>query len=145
MVNNDPDETDYQSTASDEMNASNMDSEAILELNDVFTALNHPRRRYLLYTLASGTSEETLTDLATKIAAWEQDKPVSEVSDDERTRVQISLYHSHVPKLADLDIVEFHESDDIVVQALNIEQVQTVLDNAGGSLDNQQETHARDQ
>lgn len=118
-------------------------TESVLELDEVFTALGHPRRRYLVYALANGSTEETLAELAAKIAAWERDKPIADVSDEERDNVHISLYHSHVPKLAGLGILDYHEGEDIVVEALNTEQVQAVLDGAGAELDSRQEAHAR--
>jgi len=120
-----------------------MPAESVLELDEVFSALSHPRRRYLLYTLVNGNCEETLTELATKIAAWEQDKTTGDVTQEERRRVHASLYHSHVPKLADLGIIEYHEGEDIIVRTRDTEQVQAVLNGAGAELDSRQEMHAR--
>lgn len=125
------------------MRVSDNSTERILELDEVFTALDHSRRRYLLYTLANERSEETLSELATNIVAWEQDKPAGEVTDEERRRVHVSLYHSHIPKLADLGIVEYREGEDIIVRARNTEQVKGVLDGAGAELDSRQEDHAQ--
>lgn len=121
------------------------DVPAVLELDEVFTALGHPRRRYLLYTLINERSEETLPELATKIVVWEEDKPVDGVTDEERRNVHLSLYHSHVPKLDRLGIVEYQQGDDVLVRARNTEQVQAVLDGAGAELDQRQETHAREE
>lgn len=120
-----------------------IDVPTLLELDEVFSALSHPRRRYLLYTLINGHSEETLPELATKIVAWERDKSTAEVTDEERREVHLSLYHAHVPKLADLGIVEYRQAEDIIVRARNTEQVQAVLDGAGAELDQRQEDHAR--
>lgn len=119
------------------------DAPPVLELDTVFTALSHPRRRYLLYALINEDHEETLSELATKIVAWEQSKSTDEVADEERRQVHLSLYHSHVPKLADLGIVEYQQGKDIVVRARNTEQVQAVLNGAGAELDQRQENHAR--
>jgi hypothetical protein len=115
----------------------------VLDLDGVFEALDHPRRRYLLYTLINGSSEESLAELATTIAAWEREKPEAAVTDDERTDVQLTLYHSHVPKLANLGVLEYREDEDIIVRARNTEQVQAVLDGAGAEFDARQEEHAR--
>lgn len=115
-----------------------------LELDEVFAALGHPRRRYLVYTLANGGSEVTLPELATEITAWERDIPAGEVSEEDRKPVQISLYHSHIPKLVDLGIIEYHEGEDIIVRARNTTQVEAVLDGAGAELDSRQEGHAKD-
>jgi DNA-binding transcriptional ArsR family regulator len=149
MVDDPPDEReDVDSitgeSATPERTPANTSSEAILNLDEVFAALGHPRRRYLLYTLVNESSEETLSELATKLAAWEQDKPTSEVTDDERQDVHISLYHSHIPKLADLGVLDYHEKGDIIVRARNTAQVQAVLNGAGAELDARQEGHAQD-
>ncbi|WP_266082494.1 DUF7344 domain-containing protein [Haladaptatus caseinilyticus] len=83
-------------------------SESILELQPVFEAIAHPRRRYLVYTLAEET-EWSLDDLATKLAAWETDTAETNIATLARQELYTSLYHSHVPKLVDLDVIEFDD------------------------------------
>ena len=126
------------------MNEPTTSGTSVLELDEVFAALGHPRRRYLVYTLANGGSEATLPELAAKIAAWEEGIPAGEVSEENRKRVHVSLYHSHVPKLADLGIIEYHEGEDSIVRARNTTQVEAVLDGAGAEFDSRQEDHAKD-
>lgn len=116
----------------------------ILELDDVFAALGHPRRRYLLYTLAKEGDETELSELATKIAAWEQDKSPGEITDEERKRVQTALYHSHIPELTRLNALEFRKEEDAIVRTANTPQVERVLDGAGAELDGRQEIHAKE-
>lgn len=116
--------------------------EAILELDHVFEALAHPRRRYLLYTLQEGT-EWTLTELATKLAARENDLAEESVGRDEHSRVYTSLYHAHVPKLVDSDVLTFETGAEIIRPGPNAEQVLAVLEGAGASFDSRQEAHAR--
>ncbi len=146
MVDDPPDETNAGPDSSDESRQLSFSSpEALLELDEVFTALGHPRRRYLLYSLVNGAPTATLPELATQIAAWENDKSPGAVSDDERAEIHTSLYHSHIPKLADLGVVEYEEDEDIVVRAVYTDQVKAVLGHAGGEEDSRQETHARQQ
>jgi hypothetical protein len=115
----------------------------ILEMEFVYEALAHPRRRYLCYSLLSNT-RWTLTELSTKLVAWEQDVPEEDVADFDRDEMYVSLYHAHVPKLIELDIVEFEDGDEeFVVADENAVQVLAVLEGAGASLDALQETHAR--
>ncbi|WP_435063973.1 DUF7344 domain-containing protein [Halobaculum sp. EA56] len=117
---------------------------AILELDHVYGALGHPRRRYLCYTLLENT-RWSLTDLATKIAAWENEVPEHEVTTRQRERVYVSLYHAHVPKLVDEGVITFDEETETIEPAENADQVLAVLDNMGASLDSFQETHAREE
>lgn len=115
----------------------------ILEIDHVYEALGHPRRRYLCYTLLE-SQEWSLTDLATKITAWENEIPEYEVTADQREWVYISLYHAHVPKLVDEDIIAFDDRTETISTAENAAQVLTALEGMGASLDSAQEKHARD-
>jgi DNA-binding transcriptional ArsR family regulator len=145
MDDSQPDETETEPLSTDtSMTHPDESPDPLLELDEVFAALGDTRRRYLLYTLVNEKSEVPLTELAANIAAWEENKPVSEVTDDEHMDVYVSLYHIHVPKLVDVGIVDYQEAEDIIIQARNTEQVQAVLDGAGAELDSRQETHARD-
>ena len=119
-----------------------MSRRSVLELQPVFEAIAHPRRRYLVYTLAEET-EWSLDDLATKLAAWETDTPEANIATLTRQEMSTSLYHTHIPKLVDLDVIEFDAATETITPGPHAVQVLTVLEGAGGSLDNRQETHAR--
>lgn len=114
----------------------------ILEIDPVYEALGHSRRRYLCYTLLEA-AEWSLTDLARKIAAWEHDVPEHAVTDDQRETVYVSLYHAHVPKLVDEGVITFDETTDTIRPAEHAEQVVAALEGMGASLDSEQERHAR--
>ncbi|WP_458191120.1 DUF7344 domain-containing protein [Haladaptatus sp. NG-WS-4] len=142
-----PDEWETDSDRADEESAAERDfdveiSETILELQPVFEVISHPRRRYLVYTLAEKT-EWSLDDLAIKLAAWETDTPETNIATLTRHEMYTSLYHSHVPKLVDLDVIEFDDETETITPGSHALQVLTALEGAGGSLDNRQETHAR--
>ncbi|AUG49586.1 hypothetical protein BVU17_18625 (plasmid) [Haloarcula taiwanensis] len=115
---------------------------SILEIEPVYQALGHSRRRYLCYTLLEDT-EWSLTELATKIAAWEHDVPEHAVTEAQREEVYVSLYHAHVPKLVDEGVITFDETTETITTAEHAEQVIAALEGMGASLDSNQETHAR--
>ena len=110
----------------------------------MYDALALPRRRYLCYTLLED-SEWSLTDLASKVASWENSMPEHEVTDDQRDKVYVSLYHAHVPKLVDLGVISFDERTETITPAETATQVLTALQGMGASLNNCQESHARSQ
>lgn len=114
----------------------------ILELDHVYEALAKPRRRYLCYTLLEDT-EWSLDELATKIAAWENDVPEHAVTERQQERVYVSLYHGHVPKLVDEGVITFDDVTETIRTAEHAEQVLLALHGMGASLDNSQEAHAR--
>lgn len=74
---------------------------------------------------------------------WERDKPLEPGSDNGTEQIYVSLYHAHIPKLVEDNIVEFSEATETIKPGPNAEQVLTVLEGAGGGLDSQQERHAR--
>ena len=100
---------------------------AVLEQDHVYAAVGHSRRRYLCYALF-GKTEWSLTELATKTAALEQDVPEHEIQETQREQMYISLYHTHVPKLAEAGVLEFDENAEMIRADRNIDQVLTVLE-----------------
>lgn len=65
------------------------------------------------------------------------------VTDEQRERVYVSLYHTHVPKLVDEGVVAFDESARTITWAEHTEQVLRALEGIGTSVDSKQESHAR--
>lgn len=76
-------------------------------------ALKHRRRRYVLSHLRNTDRSQTLADLAEHVAERETDAP--ETVDREVVKdVYMSLYHRHVPKLADCGFVRYDQDEDRV-------------------------------
>ena len=61
----------------------------------------------MLRYLREADGQVRLRDLAEQIAAWEQETSIDDLSSDERQRVYISLYQSHLPKLDTHGIVDY--------------------------------------
>ncbi|WP_254764300.1 DUF7344 domain-containing protein [Natrinema marinum] len=86
------------------------DAEALssdLDLDDIYHLLQTRRRRDVLRYLREAEEPVRLRELAEQIAAWEQDTTVENLQSDERQRVYISLYQSHLPKLDNHGIVDY--------------------------------------
>nr|WP_129113657.1 hypothetical protein [Halegenticoccus tardaugens] len=83
--------------------------------------------------------------MATELVAWERDIPEEDITATARDEMYVSLYHTHVPKLVNLDIIEVEdgETEKILVADKNAVQVLAVPEGAGASLDAAQETHAQ--
>lgn len=82
--------------------------------NEVYDLLADTRRRYTLHYLKQSDGPVEVRDLAEKIAAWENDKSTAELTSQERKRVYISLYQSHLSTLDDEGIVDYNEDDGLV-------------------------------
>lgn len=90
----------------------------------VFDALRAPRRQFVLAYLRQQDRPITLSELARNATAWEVGVSPSEVEADRVDRMRLSLYHTHIPKLASLGLVEYVGDGKRTVDAT--ERMQTV-------------------
>jgi len=102
-------EFDDQATTGIEAETIPTEASTDLELDQVFEILKNQRRRYVLKYLNEVEKEVSMSDLAEEIAAWENDKPVSQLSSSERKRVYVGLYQCHLPKMDSMGVVEFNK------------------------------------
>lgn len=79
----------------------------------VFDVLSSTRRRQVLYILKNEGPME-LTELAEHVAARENDTTVEGLTKQQRKRVYVSLYQTHVPKLEDAGLVEYDQDTGVV-------------------------------
>jgi len=82
-------------------------SESRLSQDVVFDILSSPRRRYVLYYLRKSDEPVKLTDLAEQVAAWENETETDKITEQERKRVYVSLYQTHIPRLDEVGVVEY--------------------------------------
>ncbi|MFC7155815.1 hypothetical protein ACFQPA_10145 [Halomarina halobia] len=94
------------------------DSEA-LSADSIFDALAHRRRRCVIYCLREYDTPMTLPDLADEVAVRERGTTIAAIPGEEVKRVYMSLYHSHIPKLANADVVAYDQERDMVALAEN--------------------------
>ncbi|WP_262177588.1 DUF7344 domain-containing protein [Haloarcula laminariae] len=97
----------------------------------IFDILSSPRRRYVLYFLRTEPNPIQLTDLAEHVAAWENDTTVEELSTQQRKRVYVSLYQTHLPKLADSGLVNYDEESGDVSIAAKASEIDPLLGEQG--------------
>ena len=80
----------------------------------IYDCLSRSRRRYTLYRLHEAPKPVALADLAEDVADWEVDETGSEIDPETVKDVYMSLYHNHVSKLADADLVRYDQERDEV-------------------------------
>ena len=97
-------------------------------LDALFDALSDRRRREVVRYLSENGSEIALADLAAEVAAREHGIPIRETDPDEVERVYVSLYHAHVPKLANAGLVEYEPERDLVSPPERDERIERFLD-----------------
>lgn len=78
-------------------------------LDTIFATLKSQRRRYIVYYLHQ-QGELAVDELAELIAASENGGNCATVTDDEQETVEVGLIHTHLPKLAGADIIEYNDT-----------------------------------
>lgn len=84
------------------------------DLDQVFDLLRNRRRRDVMRWVGSDPDPVEIGTLAVHLAAYECDKEPSQINSEERKRVYISLYQSHLPKMDDLDAIEYDRRSGMV-------------------------------
>lgn len=77
----------------------------------IFDVLRNERRRYVLHYLKQRDGPVELQPLVDHVAAWENDKPIEEVTSEEHQRVYIALVQTHLPMMSAADVVRFDENE----------------------------------
>ena len=82
--------------------------------DDCFDLLSNHRRRYALHYLQRDSQRATLGDLSERVAAWENETDVESLSRKQRKRVYTSLQQVHLPRMDEMDVVEFDHHEGVV-------------------------------
>lgn len=93
----------------------------------VFDLLSSPRRRFVLYYLNQVDDEVEIGELADEVAAWENETDVEDLTSQQRKRVYVSLYQTHVPKMEDAGIIDYDSDRGTVSLADQAEDISAYL------------------
>lgn len=99
-----------------------------LPIDQVFEIVKNERRRLAIDFLGERGEEVKLGELAEHIAAIENDKPVEAISSKERKRVYVGLYQCHLPKMDEMDIVEFNQDRGLASLGSNADQLSPYIE-----------------
>ena len=87
----------------------------------------HQHRRIVLATLATEQRALTLNDLTKAICKYNHQTPITEVSADVLTAIDVSLNHEHLPKLASAGIISYEPVREIVDPTEQFDQLLPIL------------------
>jgi len=95
--------------------------------DDIYHLLQNSRRRAVVRYFATFDEPASLGELAEQIAAWECDTSVDAVTKDQRQRVYIALYQSHLDKLDAHDVIEYDGTQGAIHTASNFHLLRAYL------------------
>lgn len=73
----------------------------------VFEVLSNERRRYVLHHLKATSGRVSVRELSEQVAAWENGIEVAAVTPKERKRVYTALHQTHLPKMAEVGVIDY--------------------------------------
>ncbi|MXR40380.1 hypothetical protein GRX01_03285 [Halobaculum sp. WSA2] len=98
-----------------------------LSRDEVYDILSNGRRRFVIHLLRDEGEPIQLSELSDRVAAWENDLPVDELTDQQIKRVYVSLYQTHIPKLEESGIVEYDSDSGSVSLTSNVSSLDAYL------------------
>lgn len=98
-----------------------------LDLDNVFGILKNQRRQRILRYLSTHDGEVTIGTLSEHIAALEHDTTPDDLTWRERKRVYIGLLQCHLPKLDDVNAIEFNKARGIIERGPTAPQFEPYL------------------
>lgn len=82
--------------------------------DSAYDLLSNSRRRYVISILRERNEPMRLNDLSRELAAWENDVEPDALTNPQVKRVYVSLYQTHIPKLAEAGVVSYDQESGMV-------------------------------
>ncbi|WP_138004361.1 DUF7344 domain-containing protein [Halalkalirubrum salinum] len=98
-----------------------------LSQDTVFDLLSSSRRRFIIRRLKSRSTGIDLQTLAGDLAAQEADIDRDELTAQQRKRIYVSLYQTHIPKLADADVIQYDPDTSVVHPGPKLDSLEAYL------------------
>lgn len=99
-----------------------------LSTEAVFETLSSQRRRYTLHYLKQRREPVTVRDLSEQVAAWENGIDRESVTPKLRKRVYTALHQTHLPKMSQLEVIEYDSDRGVVEMTPHVSQLDIYLD-----------------
>lgn len=114
-----------------ESHGSEPDFDALADLDwdtdELFDVLSDSRRRFVLTCLQEYAGALALRDVADELAVREHGASIKDIPAAEVESIRRSLYHVHVPKMADAGVVKFSKERNAVALAEGSEELTSLV------------------
>ena len=92
--------------------------------SEIFVLLSKQRRRLTLRILRETSEKLTATNLAHHLASFEYESP----SAGEVRTIYLALYHNHLPRLAEADVIEYNPNQGTIRPGKNFDTLSRYLE-----------------
>ena len=99
-----------------------------LPVGAAFDALKHSHRRYVLYHLSDRSEGASVGELAERIADWEAEAAGEANGITDRERIAVALHHTHLPKLAEIGLIEHDRERDCITRREETADIEPYLE-----------------
>ena len=94
-----------------------------LSEDEIFEVLSNRRRRFVIHALKRAEEPIEISELSTRVTAWERDVDPAEVQYDDRRNVYSTLQRTHLPKLEEKNVVTVHDEENLVEPTPELENL----------------------
>lgn len=101
---------------------SNRNGGALSE-DEAFEVLSNKRRRFVIHALKRADEPVDLSELSTRVTAWEHDVEPEAVEYEDRRNVYSTLRRTHLPTLEEKNVVTVDEEANVVEPTSNLESL----------------------
>ena len=98
-----------------------------LSVDAIYDLVTSSRRREVLSLFVTREQPLTLRDLTHGVAQAEEGAEITDISQERVAEIRITLYHVHLPKLAEHGVVSVDEKRDVVEPTENLDQFEPFL------------------
>ncbi len=127
VANSDPGGETERTAAVTATSTDDSDTHPRLSKDDLFHLLQNERRRRVLEFLQDTDGAVDMREIAEQVAAWENETTVAALDSNERQRVYIALYQSHLPKLDGAGVLSYNQERGIVKRTPLADQLDAYL------------------
>lgn len=96
--------------------------------DQIYEIVYNRRRRWIIRYLLDGDGTATVSDLAEHIAARENEISIRELSSNERKRVYVGLYQSHLPMLDEMGVIEYNKNRGTLSKTESLNELEPYID-----------------
>ena len=94
-----------------------------LSEEEIFELLSNRRRRFVIHALKRAGKPLGVSELSTRVTAWERGVDPEDVQYEDRRNVYSTLQRTHLPKLEEKNVVTVHDEENLVEPTDELEEL----------------------